>query len=143
MAPPPKIKLKVKKELDLTPPPRQGLGSFKIDPDTIGTSGINGSFTKTAIVPLIPDPDWKRCESDERLKRVRIKEQAVKKGASALKEIAKTLKQHSPAIPACKLRISKIGMSHTCSLPAIQSSLIIWMLTYFTEDILSRKKVGF
>jgi len=100
----------------LTPPPREGMGSFKPDPDTIGISGVNDSFTKPAIVPLIPDPDWKRCESEERLKRVRIKEQAVKKAVSALKEMITTFKQHSIPIPACKQRINKIGMSQPASL---------------------------
>ncbi|KAE9365442.1 hypothetical protein N431DRAFT_549648 [Stipitochalara longipes BDJ] len=105
---PPKIKVKVKREPDLTPPPRQGLGSFKTDPDTIGASGTADSFTKPAIEPLIPDPDWKQCERDERLRRVRIKEQAVKKAVSALKKMTTSLIQHSLAIPACKPRIDKI-----------------------------------
>ena len=107
---------KIKREADLTPPPRKGLGSFQNDPETIGTSSASGSFTKKAMESLIPDPDWKVCEGEDRLHRVRIKEQAAKLAVSALRKMSTTLKMHLLANPSCQTRIDKIRKSQSCLL---------------------------
>jgi hypothetical protein len=109
---PPKIKRNVKKERDLIPPPRQGLGSFNTDPNAIVASSSNSGFTMPALDPLIPDPAWKQCEREDRHERVKIKEQAAKKAVIALKKMSNTLKLHLLTNPACQPRIEKIRKFH-------------------------------
>jgi hypothetical protein len=127
---------KIKREADLTPPPRRGLGSFQNDPETMGTLSATGGFVKP------PDPDWKQCDGDNRHSRVITKEQAAKKAVSALRKMSNTLTMHLLATPTCQIRINKIRKSHfgftTASIVMKSSAMIL--ITYL-DEILARKKV--
>jgi hypothetical protein len=135
---------KIKREADLTPPPRKVLGCFQNDSENMGTSSAHDSFAKPALKPLISDPNWKQCEREKRWERVKIKEQAARMAVSALKKMLNTLSRHLLAIPPCQTRIDKIRKCPPC-LPPTSVILAIStasMLIAYTDEILARKKVG-
>jgi hypothetical protein len=100
---------KVKREPGLTPPLRRSPDPTRIKPDTPASDA--GNIVKPDVEPLIPEPNWKTCENEDRYKRVIIKEQAARKAAAALKKMQTTLKDHILANPSCQTRIDKIGKS--------------------------------
>jgi hypothetical protein len=135
---------KIKREADLDPPPRKGLGCFQNDSENMGTSSAHNSFAKPAPKPLIPDPNWKQCERENRLERVKIKEQAARMAVSALKKMLNTLSRHLLASPLCQTRIDKIRKGLPCLLhiSVILAISTASMLIEYTDEILARKKVG-
>jgi hypothetical protein len=131
---------KIKRESDSTPT-YKGLGLFRDGTDTAASNA--GSFAKLAVEPFIPDPDWKRCENEDRFKRVRIKEQAARNAVLALKKMQNTLQLHLLANSSCQTRIDKIGMSQRCLNITINFLIPDDLgLTKSAEEILARKKAG-
>jgi hypothetical protein len=76
---------------------------------TKDTSTLSTMTSNMEPVPSLPVPEWRRYDGDNRLKRIQIKEMAVKNGAAILNEMRQSLDKHLHANESCQPRIAKIG----------------------------------
>jgi hypothetical protein len=77
--------------------------------DDVGPPLIGGNSSNKPPEALRPEPEWRRCEEAERLKRVNIKEFAAENAYSALRVILQTLSLHLALNASCQPRIDKIS----------------------------------
>ena len=56
------------------------------------------------------EPEWRRCNGEDKLKTVKVKEQAAKDAVTFFQhQLLPTLKTHLPLNVSCQPRIEKIG----------------------------------